>query len=319
MSVKEELKLTPAPQQQSKLSLWTAVAVAQVIFWLLCMPALVRPHWERIWIGLQTQSPFLSELVLNWTALGVFVIYGLCIFPVYYMQHPFFEQYKIADKPWAWLDTNPQPIRDAFWAQTRKSLKLFAFNIGVLVPVATLAKVVFTPGAGPCFKDSEWPTTAEMVRDNVLLTLIHEFGFYWSHRMMHTPQLYRFHKVHHEYKQNNIFASQHNDPVDHLVSIAAPAVFALTIIKPHSIIHFQWVLWAIYANLDDHVGYSFPWSPVRWFPSAALTEHHEFHHSVNLGCFSSKLCIYDKLFDSEATYIKWVTKRLDLWKAGKKK
>ena len=25
------------------------------------------------------------------------------------------------------------------------------------------------------------------------------------------------------------------------------------------------------ANVDDHCGYEFPWSPVRWFPLAAAT------------------------------------------------
>jgi sterol desaturase/sphingolipid hydroxylase (fatty acid hydroxylase superfamily) len=52
-----------------------------------------------------------------------------------------------------------------------------------------------------------------------------------------------------------------------------------------------------YMTVDDHCGYAFPWSPVRWFPLSANTDQHEFHHSKNMGCFASKLAIYDQLFD----------------------
>jgi sterol desaturase/sphingolipid hydroxylase (fatty acid hydroxylase superfamily) len=36
---------------------------------------------------------------------------------------------------------------------------------------------------------------------------------------------------------------------------------------------------------------------------------HEFHHSKNMGCFASKLSIYDTIFNSEAPYLKWRAKR----------
>jgi sterol desaturase/sphingolipid hydroxylase (fatty acid hydroxylase superfamily) len=48
---------------------------------------------------------------------------------------------------------------------------------------------------------------------------------------------------------------------------------------------------------------------VRWFPFCGLTEHHEFHHAINMGCFASKLNIYDKLFNSESKYLAWRSKR----------
>lgn len=58
-------------------------------------------------------------------------------------------------------------------------------------------------------------------------------------------------------------------------------------------------LWLLLGRVlaDDHCGYAFPWSPVRWFPLSANTDQHEFHHSKNMGCFASKLAIYDQLFD----------------------
>ena len=84
---------------------------------------------------------------------------------------------------------------------------------------------------------------------------------------MHTyPKLYKHHKVHHEYKQNSILSSQHFNPIDYLFSIAGPAILTSALVRPHGITHLQIGLYIVTANLDDHLGYAFPWSPVRWFP-----------------------------------------------------
>ena len=57
-------------------------------------------------------------------------------------------------------------------------------------------------------------------------------------------------------------------------------------------------------------GYAFPWSPVRWFcPPAGRTDQQEFHHAKNMGCFASKLGIYDMMFKSEEPYLAWRSKR----------
>ncbi len=81
-------------------------------------------------------------------------------------------------------------------------------------------------------------------------------------------------------------------------------------VAPHSFTLFQWIAWIIVANIDDHVGYEFPWSPVRWFWPAAGADMHEFHHSKNIGCFASKLRIFDVAFDSLKPYQVWRDKRL---------
>jgi len=120
----------------------------------------------------------------------------------------------------------------------------------------------------------------------------------------------KFHKVHHEYTHNTLLAAQHNHPVDFIVSVVGPAALTTAIVAPHSVVQFQWIVWTVVANLDDHVGYAFPWSPVRWFvPLASLTEHHEYHHSVNRGCYSSKINVYEQLFQTEGTFGEWNKKR----------
>ena len=234
---------------------------------------------------------------------AIFVVYGLVMWPVYRGGYPFFEQYKISDKPWAWQSPERE-VREAFWALSRRSAKLCSFNLLVLVPILSTAKFLVM-GDNMSFSDSDWPSHGTLLRDNVAMSLIHEFGFYWCHRLAHHPKLYKYHKVHHEYHQNTVLAAQHEHPVDYVVTIATPALVAVSAVSPHSFTLFQWAAWVIMANIDDHVGYEFPWSPVRWFPCAAATAMHEFHHAKNMGCFASKLNIYDRIFDSERPYLKW--------------
>lgn len=292
-----------APSTTTTTRLWQCVAAAQAALWFIALPALCRPRWENLWA--LSPGPLASQLVLNQLAGGAyFLIYGLVMLPIYRGNYPFFEQYKLSDKPWAWRSAK-QEERDAFWALSWRSIKLFSFNFGCLVPLLTTLKY-FVLGDNMSFAEADWPSYSVLLRDNLAMTLVHEFGFYWTHRLAHAhPRLYRFHKVHHEYKQNTILASQHEHPVDYVLTIATPALMAISAVGPHSFTLFQWIAWLIMANIDDHVGYAFPWSPVRWFPLAASTDMHEFHHAKNMGCFASKLSLNDRIFNSEQPYLRW--------------
>ena len=238
--------------------------------------------------------------------------------PIYWIQHPFFEQYKIQpDKAWPWLDTK-QHVRDEFKKLSLKSIKLTSINLFILLPIMSAMKIWLAHVTGLenpnafSIKDEHWPNPLENVIKLSSMVVLHEFGFYMTHKMMHTyPSLYKYHKIHHEYKMNTTLASQHNHPIDFILSIGAPAALAVTMVRPHMITLFQFTIWTMYANLDDHVGYAFPWSPVRWFvPLAAATDEHEFHHSINLGCYASKLSIFNSLFGGYEHYNKKKTRSL---------
>jgi sterol desaturase/sphingolipid hydroxylase (fatty acid hydroxylase superfamily) len=286
------------------------LAIAQSAAWLFVLPIVCRPYWTQIFENLSQE---MAEIVLGLVIPLIYFGSVLMILPIYYFQHPFFEQYKIQlstsqSKPWPWVSGNPPEVQRAFWSLTRRSVKITLFNLFVLVPVLIVLKVRTVTALGlshPSFLDGDWPTVTEMAWQNLALALLHEFGFYSMHRLMHTyPSLYKYHKVHHEYKHNTVLAAQHNHPVDHILSIGGPAVLATTLVRPmpHSFVIFQWFVWIVVANTDDHIGYSFPWSPVRWFPGAASTEEHEFHHSHNVGCFASKLVVFNKLFGGYEHY-----------------
>ena len=101
---------------------WTLVAALQSAFWFFALPPLMKPYWEDNWSGM---SPLAAQLILNQLNVVYFVAFCLIMFPIYRGNYPFFEQYKISDKPWAWRSEKQQE-RDAFWALSARSARLMA-------------------------------------------------------------------------------------------------------------------------------------------------------------------------------------------------
>lgn len=252
----------------------------------------------------------MSQLLHN-VLVPIFICFtfNLTMLPIYWAQHPFFEQFKIQkDKAWPWLSENKH-VRDDFWMLSIRSVKLASVNLFILLPMMSAMKIWIVKVIGlenpNAFSTDEahWPTSIQNVQDLLLMVVLHELGFYMTHKMMHIyPSLYKYHKIHHEYKMNTTIASQHNHPIDFILSIGGPALLAVAVVHPHMSTLFQFTIWSMFANLDDHLGYAFPWSPVRWFVLSAATEEHEFHHSKNVGCYASKLSIFNTLFGGYEHY-----------------
>lgn len=251
---------SPPPARQGALSLYTLLGAVQSALWFFALPPLCKPLWPLIFDGL---SPALREIVVWSITAPYFLLYALFVaLPPYLLGWEAFERYKISTDPWPWNDKRAS-VRDGFWARTRKSLRIDATNLFVFLPACVYAKTVLFPDRAVSFAVDEWPTHYEAGVGVLQLVVLSDFGFYWTHRMMHHPSLYRFHKVHHEYKQNNVLSAQHFHPVDFFVSIAMPVIVTTLVVRPHSFTQVLAGLWIFTANCDDHLGYAFPWSSVR--------------------------------------------------------
>jgi sterol desaturase/sphingolipid hydroxylase (fatty acid hydroxylase superfamily) len=252
------------PVMQGAPSIYTLLGAVQSALWFFVLPPLCKPLWPEIFDGLSTHA---SELLLWFIVFPYFVLYVLAVaLPPYLLQWDFFEQFRISKDVWPWKDERGA-VRGEFWKLTRRSLVIDTMNMLIFAPIYVCLKGVLLPSRTMSFSVDDWPTYMESFSDIIISVVLHEFLFYWSHRLMHIyPVLYRHHKVHHEYKRNGIFAAQHFNPVDYLFSIAGPVILTSVVVRPHGMTQFQIGLWIITTNLDDHLGYAFPWSPVRWFP-----------------------------------------------------
>lgn len=153
-----------------------------------------------------------------------------------------------------------------FWKLFSKSLCIDLANVFLHFPACIYIKTLLLTHHRfvTSFSIDDWPTMYQSAMIVPAMAIFHEFLFYTSHRMMHShPILYKYHKVHHEYKQNNVLAAQYFHFVDFVLTISGPVVLTTLLFRPHSFTLFQLGLWIFTANLDDHLGYAFPWSAVR--------------------------------------------------------
>ena len=245
-----------APVLQRSLSIYTLVGALQSAVWFFCLSPLLKP----IWTHFGGFTPETAELMVWLILIPYFFVYTLFVaLPPYLLEWDFFEQFKISKEPWPWRDER-QSVRQDFWKLTRKSIMYDFVNLVVFIPACVYLKTLLFPSRGVSFAIEEWPTYWESGVGVLSMILLHEFGFYTTHRIMHShPALYQYHKVHHEYKQNDVLSAQHFHPVDLLFSIAIPAILPTIIVKPHSFTQVLVGLWIFTANLDDHLGYAFPW------------------------------------------------------------
>ncbi|KAL7293813.1 hypothetical protein TKK_0012873 [Trichogramma kaykai] len=113
-----------------------------------------------------------------------------------------------------------------------------------------------------------------------LLTMIviEEIGFYYSHRLLHHPSIYRFvHKRHHEWQAPIAIVSIYCHPLEHVLSNLLPIVSGILIVGAHVFVAKIWIFIAIVNTLNSHSGYHLPF--------AMSPEMHDFHHLKFTECY----------------------------------
>jgi Delta7-sterol 5-desaturase len=134
-----------------------------------------------------------------------------------------------------------------------------------------------------------------------ILLIIDDAWFYWIHRLLHHPKIYKqIHKVHHNSIDVNPFTS---------ISFHWAETFLLTFwIIPASMIFPMYVpalgvlqIWGFLDNVKSHVGYEF--FPSWWNKSIGKlmtsSTHHNMHHSKFMGNYGVHFRFWDKLFGTE--------------------
>lgn len=208
--------------------------------------------------------------------------------------------YEVARAKGWWLqwefDTKARPsqelrakaIQASFWGEFVRPIPLCL--LGLYVPISLKAEDV--------------PTSplAWFVQLYVL-EAIAETWFYWFHRAMHTPSLYRFHKQHHGFVAPIGISAQYVHIVEGLLTGVVPTVLPLFCLPaltgaplsfPLVLFFFTFRSW---WAVDSHCGYAVPWSFGSWLFND--NSHHYWHHRRNTGNYGSVFVPWDALMGTD--------------------
>jgi sterol desaturase/sphingolipid hydroxylase (fatty acid hydroxylase superfamily) len=72
--------------------------------------------------------------------------------------------------------------------------------------------------------------------------------------------------------------------------------------KLHAFFYYAWLALRIFKTTDNHAGYDFPWSPFGIIPGTSPGLYHDFHHSHNIGNYSTFLTFWDTVFGTNKVY-----------------
>jgi lathosterol oxidase len=114
-----------------------------------------------------------------------------------------------------------------------------------------------------------------------LMIVAHDTYFYWTHRLMHHPRLFKvFHLVHHQSTNPTPFTAFSFHPLESIVEFGIIPIIAL-LIPIHTGALLVFTAWSMVFNIMGHTGYEFSPSGFtrhwffKWFNTPT---HHNMHH-----------------------------------------
>ncbi|KAJ5924358.1 hypothetical protein N7466_008545 [Penicillium verhagenii] len=102
------------------------------------------------------------------------------------------------------------------------------------------------------------PGAVEFARDFLISLLLRETMFYYSHRLLHVPYLYRqIHKKHHKFTAPIALAAQFAHPIEHIFANALPISLPPQLLRSHVLTFWAFLAWELFNTATVHSGYDF--------------------------------------------------------------
>jgi len=236
---------------------------------------------------------------------GVVALSNLVMYVIYKIKLPFFERYRISEKPWPW-EADPQKWNEVL----KKTFKMLAVSHFIIVPIMIGLELV--QGIKMRMDMESFPEIKEIIGQILFFMFCEDFFFYWSHRLLHHPKLYpHIHKIHHEYNITISLAAEYSHPLEFLFGNLLSTNSGPKILggRVHFVTYCIWIIMRLMETTDGHCGYEFSWSPYRLLPLSGSSIYHNFHHSHNVGNYGSFFTIWDTLCGTNSHYFKYLANR----------
>lgn len=136
----------------------------------------------------------------------------------------------------------------------------------------------------------------------ILMLVAHDTYFYWTHRAMHHPRLFRlFHGTHHLSRTPTPWAAYSFAVPEAIVQGAFVPLF-VALVPMHALAIFVFVALQITRNVMGHAGsevHPAAFGPGRWLGWNNTSTHHDLHHETGRYNFGLYFRWWDKLMGTE--------------------
>jgi len=182
---------------------------------------------------------------------------------------------------------------------TRKQLiREFIYSFSTIVVIATIVSISIdmnimkiTPSRG----------VGASVVTVALLILLHDTWFYWTHRLLHTRVMIRFHRVHHLSAKPTVWTAYAFHPIEAIIN----GVFVIAM-SPFIPVTFPvltaFMFFMLARNMLGHCGREvFPAtrSGVPLISWSTTVTHHDLHHRFAKGNYGLYFTYWDRLMGTE--------------------
>lgn len=195
-------------------------------------------------------------------------------------------------------------VRARVPAPGQRRLEFLHSMFTVLVFSATGALIVAGVHAGVLRLYTDWAAfgAAYGLASFVVLVLAHDTWFYWTHRLMHRPALFRWlHRTHHRSVAPTPWAA-YSFALGEAVVQALFLPLALWVLPLHPAVIFVFLAHMIMRNVLGHAGVELlprAWLAGWWGRWFTTTLHHDLHHAQGGHNFGLYFRVWDRLCGTE--------------------
>jgi sterol desaturase/sphingolipid hydroxylase (fatty acid hydroxylase superfamily) len=144
--------------------------------------------------------------------------------------------------------------------------------------------------------DASWASPVQIVVHLFVYSVLNETIFYWSHRTLHLPWLYkRVHARHHRFVHVRVPVAEYAHGLENAVNFVAFFAGPLLLGAPFTTL-CVWIVVRIFETAEAHSGYALTRSGSR----------HAYHHlHAHDGCYGSFLGFWDTLLGTDRAWRAW--------------
>lgn len=192
--------------------------------------------------------------------------------------------------------------RRATRADYQRDILLSLRTVFIFSLVGTLVYVGARTGFYTLYTDFSVRGAGYMLGTWALMVIAHDTWFYWTHRAMHHPRLFRhFHRAHHRAHTPTPWTAYAFDIPEAIVMLAFVPLFLL-FVPLHVFTLGLFMLFQIIRNVMGHAGVEL--SPVSGRPSRLwgwlnTTTHHDLHHAQARYNFGLYFTFWDRVMGTE--------------------